>query len=658
MDIQQLTLKHFKGITDLELTLDGRNAWIYGANATGKTTIYDAFLWLLFGKDSQGKTAFAVKTLDADGNTDSGLEHSVEGMFAMADGSTLTLTKTLREKWTKKRGQTKREFTGHETSYSVDGVPSKQKEFDARVQDIMDEETFRLLTSPTYFPEQLHWQDRRRILLDMCGDITDEDVIKAHPKLADLQEILGKHTAEEAKKIIRDKMRRTNSELEQIPIRIDEASNMLVEVDTDAESVQDAIKEAEAKVAELQEALQSVSNAAAKSDIKRQMNELSADMAEKKSAYENRTNEQLESRKVKLHEYETQLRELGRKQEALLSEAGYCQGQADEYKKKVQELRDTWAEAKASKDVDVETDCPACGQSLPADAVDAAVAKAMEQQAQHLQAIMDRGKECAAKQKEFEAKAKQANAELSKVVGDIESAQQSLKLAQSGLEKDKLRIDTFSSTEDWAVYVKRRDELQAQLDSESTDDARKLELQADIEEAKEQLETHVRKRRCLESNAQADLRIQQLKAQEKSLAQTYETLQRELFLVEEFVKSKVRMLTDSINGEFELARFQLFRENINGGIEEVCEVLVDGVPYSAGLNNAAKIQVGLDIIRRLAEQYDAKAPIFVDNRESVTEIPVMCCQVISLVVSPNDAELRLELEEEDASEWQIPNSTS
>ena len=51
--ISNLKLKNFKGIKDLEIDFNNENTNIYGKNATGKTTIFDAFKWLFFDKDSK-----------------------------------------------------------------------------------------------------------------------------------------------------------------------------------------------------------------------------------------------------------------------------------------------------------------------------------------------------------------------------------------------------------------------------------------------------------------------------------------------------------------------------------------------------------------------------------------------------------------------------
>jgi recombinational DNA repair ATPase RecF len=139
----KLSLKNFKGTRAFVLDARGGNVTVYGDNATGKTTLFDAFTWLLFDKDSQGRKDFEIKTLDASGQPMHGLEHEVEAVLQV-DGKTVTLRKVYKEKWTKKRGSAQAEFTGHTTDYFVDGVPVKKAEYDARIASICDETVFKL----------------------------------------------------------------------------------------------------------------------------------------------------------------------------------------------------------------------------------------------------------------------------------------------------------------------------------------------------------------------------------------------------------------------------------------------------------------------------------------------------------------------------------
>ena len=218
--INRLLLQNFKGIKHLEINADGANLKIYGDNATGKTTVFDAFTWVLFGKDSLGRSDFGIKTQDENGNVIHNLEHTVECELAI-DNSILTLKKIYAEKWTKKRGSAEADFSGHETKYFINEVPSTKKEYEQKIAMYIDESLFKTITNPLYFNEHLKWQDRRAILLSLCNEnISDEDILARSPEFSPLLDELKGRTVSEYSKIIKSRQSAINDELKAIPQRI------------------------------------------------------------------------------------------------------------------------------------------------------------------------------------------------------------------------------------------------------------------------------------------------------------------------------------------------------------------------------------------------------------------------------------------------------
>ena len=127
--LMQLKLKNFKGIKDLTIDFNGKSTNIFGANATGKTTVFDAFKWVLFDKDSTDRKNFSIKTLDSNNNQLHFLEHEVE-ITLKINGTNIIFRKMLKEKWVKKRGQADQEYSGNETSYWIDDVPTAKKDYE------------------------------------------------------------------------------------------------------------------------------------------------------------------------------------------------------------------------------------------------------------------------------------------------------------------------------------------------------------------------------------------------------------------------------------------------------------------------------------------------------------------------------------------------
>lgn len=136
-------------------------------------------------------------------------------------------------------------------------------------------------------------------------------------------------------------------------------------------------------------------------------------------------------------------------------------------------------------------------------------------------------------------------------------------------------------------------------------------------------------------------RIEELTQQQKDYSAKYEELCRQIYLTEEFTKTRVKLLEDKVAGKFKLTRFKMFESQVNGGITECCEPMYDGKPYKA-LNNAMQYNIGLDIIRTLDEHYNFYPPIFIDNAESITQLNTdIDAQIIRLIVSEADKKLRV-----------------
>src|SRR5690625_810803 len=241
--IQLLNLKlvNFKGIKSFQVDFNGNDTKVFGENGTGKTTLFDAFVWLLFNKDSNNSSNFDIKTLDKDGNVIHKLDHEVEATL-LVDGKELILKKVYKERWTKQRGSATESFSGHTTDYYINGVPSKKKDYDETIAETLDENIFKLLTSPAYFNENMHWTERRNLLLEIAGDITDEDVIASRKDLAKLLDVLNGNSIEDHKKIIAAKRREINKKIEEIPTRIDEIHRNLPDISSlDEEKIKSEI---------------------------------------------------------------------------------------------------------------------------------------------------------------------------------------------------------------------------------------------------------------------------------------------------------------------------------------------------------------------------------------------------------------------------------
>jgi len=630
--INKLLLQNFKGIKALEINADGADLKIYGDNATGKTTVFDAFTWLLFGKDSLGRSDFGIKTQDENGNVIHNLEHTVECELSI-DETILTLKKVYAEKWTKKRGSAEAEFSGHETKYFVNEVPATKKEYELKISGIIDETLFKIITNPLYFNEHMKWQDRRAILLNLCENITDDDILANNEQFAPLNAELKGRTVQEYKKVIQSKQSAINDELKAIPQRIQEA-NLAIPVmvasvgETERANV-------EQKISDLNRQIEAIKNGSGVTDVDTELRALKEQKNE------------IQNKQCDVTDLETELK----KHRENLSNTIYDISESErnirnlmncinDSEQRADSLRQEWYEVNDKQYAESEV-CPTCGQPLPAEQIENAKAKFNTDRAERLEAITANGKKAKAELESYIAKhdewakrleahketKKECEDEIHRVIGLIADMKKAFALkTEAEIEEINLRIaetqkKTQNGTEDVQAKIYT---IQEQITAERA----KL---AEIDKIIAGRDLALRQKQ----------RIAELEADEKRLAVEYSELDKVAFLIDEFIKHKVELLSEEINNHFKYAKFKLFDIQINGGIAECCEVTFKGVEYS-DLNNAARISIGIDVINTLCKLNDKYAPIIVDNSESITDIPQATSQMICLIVNADDDMLRVE----------------
>lgn len=650
MKLIKATYRNFKGLKDFTFEPSGNNAYVYGDNGTGKTTLHDGILFLLFGKDSQNKKDFGIKTLTPDGHPVHRLEHDVEAVFDIG-GRLLVLKKTYKEKWTRKRGVSAEEFTGHTTDHFIDGVPVCARAYADKIASICDEDTFCLLTNHTLFNTGLHWEKRRAILLEISGDILESDVIASSDTLSKLSEILGDRTAEDHKKVVKAQQVRINNELKKIPVRIDEVERGLpkwagADCPTSIETASLFAKKAalEGRLENKQAEIAQVKTGGDLAEKIKQLRTLEARILEIKNNQTALMSEKLQkviqetnAIKLEIGDAETQLKAAERSLES-------DKKSRDASVRDIDVLRDEWRKIDSQVFVFEQNDtCPTCKQPLPAESLAEA----------HEKALADFNAKKATELKEVRASGQCNKDGLLKLENEMEKTQETIgrltvliaermDVLADKVAAVKLITHTPPATTEGLDVVEEMEALEAEIairNTERTEPLEKANREADA--LRNQLREVADSIKKIEDSAKGKARIDELLAEEKQLATEYEQLEKELFLLEQFTKAKVALLEDKISSKFKRARFKLFQKNINGGVEDCCETLYNGVPYSEGLNNGHRGLVGLDIIATLCEHYKTWPPVFYDNAESTTLLPEMKNQMICLYVSEQDKQLRI-----------------
>ena len=657
MKLIKLKLENFAGIQSAEFLFDGKSAGIYGDNATGKTTVFNAVTWLLFGKSSTGSKNFTPKTKGHHGDLHN-INHSAEGIFQLEGGRTVSLNKNFHEIYKKKRGSATEEFDGHTIDFYIDGVPVKEKEYETALLEFCggDFEKMNMLTMPNYFPEEMTWDARRKILLDMCGDVSDDDVINGEPELKELPVFLQMpgtteqyYTVDEYRKKAAAKKADINKLLQDIPGRIDEVQRAMPDITgLDAKNIDGKIDELSVLKGNLEnEKAQVLAGDTAEAAIRSSISEANAKLAEARAAYAKKVsglNEDtystisiLKSEQIKVkNRIQDKKSDLEMAQKALDRLTESRNSLLNEYRAVQKEVWDEKNEI-----------CPTCKRPLPKEDIQRLHDAFNLEKSKRLEEINQKGSNEASK--EIVAEKEESIKQLKTEIDNAGKTVQNYELEINTLQDKLLTPEPFESTEEYKS-------LSAQITSYRNEESDKFKMLENIDSdytAKiKELCEEIRKQEELKTKiALSDKhqkRIEELEEMENKLSQQYEEIEKGIYLCELFIKAKVSLLTEKINGKFKNVRFRLFQEQLNGGVKEDCEVMIPDksgrmVPFTFA-NNAARINAGLEIIDTLSKYWGLTMPVFIDNAESVTNLYKMDAQLIRLIVSEVDKKLRMEAE--------------
>jgi DNA repair protein SbcC/Rad50 len=666
IELESLTLTNFKGAKQLQVKF-GRQTDISGDNATFKTTIFDSFLWLLFGKDSMDRKDFEVKTLDSQGKVIPMIEHEVIGKLHVWDADdndiprTIILRRTFREKWVKPRGQSEAEFSGNETVYYVDQVPCTMKEYNEKVDSICKENLFKLLTNPAYFPG-LNWSVQRQSLFNLIPTITNDDIMAAvndkamkQGKFSQLLKVLNaEKSLEDYRKQIANDIRRIKEEIVLIPARIDEVKRGAPEPE-DWQALEKAIVDATAFIERKEEEkgnkLKSVEAETKKrSDIQADINSIKQRMTTIKYEIEDSIRTKMRALEVRETEHKQNISDyesLIKKGTSILSS---LRSELEGLQVSRANLLAEWKEINSQVyDLEGRTTCPVCKQELPEESLalekQLSIDRFNREKSFALEQNMKKGKSIAAqiKEKETEITDHQArlvklNTDLVAVIDSWEGDVDSFKKGEGGVSPAAINFvsevdKAIKAQEEYQSLKEKGTKLYTRLEKlgviaavdTSAIDKEILFARTSLDEKKIALSKR-------DQIAKAIERQVELETQQKKLAQEIATLEQMEFTIETFMRTKVSMLEERINSMFALVKFKMFNLQINGQLDETCECSIGGVPYS-DLNRAARINAGLDIIRTMSAKHGIIAPVFIDNAESTNEFIPMEAQMVRLYVT-------------------------
>ena len=636
----KLYVENFRGIKNFVLTPDGRSATVQGGNGTGKSTLMAAFLWLLTGKDAQGRENYNVFPLGTDGNRLSGCSPTVTATLSMPDGRTLILQRSICERWTKRRGSAETEYNGDETRYFIDEVPVSAGEYSSAVFGMFPEKLLPLLLNAVWFSEQTKdYKERRRLLLEQFGSLQPADVFTANPELSDLESMLGTHSVDEFSRICTERRKRYKDSLSALPARIDENRKQLQPM-SDAGDIKNERSKLNVEIAKLQYETEHTTADGEKRHNQQELEKVQQYLEmipNKRRVLESSSNAGwLEEHNRRIDDAARGKQNAMCRVETLAAELRSLNRERDLLAAERDRLRVEWVEVNRTVP-DIAQTCPTCGQALPAELVQEAQENFNVSKSERLSDIAAKGAKAAQDVEKMEKKS-------ARLREDLDTCERAAKAATAAYdmviaEKPPVtQMGLFAELDAEEKELKARAEELRQAIQASAQAAEQVvqEKRQKLADMQAQSDAMTSRLAEIERNAALETRIHELEAEQRDTLHQLEEAERGLSMCEEYTRTLVTLLTERVNKHFPTVRFKLFEQQKNGGLREVCEAMVDGVPYGA-LNTASKMQANVEIVQAFSRAADISLPLFLDNRESVTDLTLPDeMQVINLNVIPGE----------------------
>jgi DNA repair exonuclease SbcCD ATPase subunit len=640
MKLDYIKIKNFKGCIEFEMHPQDGETTIYGKNRAGKSTIADAFYWVLFGKNQSGSADFGIKNyLRKDLNK---RDHFVEVMF---DGAH-KFTKIYKESWVRKTGEKEGVYSGNTTEYYLNDVPVTMALYNAKIEEILPK--CKLLASANYFTEVLKWEDRRMILLEIVKPYTDAQICESNKELNKLHDLIHNKSIYDLKKEVSTKISKINDEIEELIIRIDELTSQIPD-EVKEDDINSALGEIDKEIDQLQGEI----SRSSKHDEERQNKASTAfkkikDLEQELHAYCN-------AERSSMTEVQNDSVLLLTKINRLISAENIERAIAiDKLKKleyklleknsEIESLRSRWSIENSREFInELQDSCLVCKRPFDISELQAK-SKGQEDEfnsnkAINLKEINKQGAALKAEIHEFLGQKESLEKMLSEIdarILELES-QKPKKQPKSSLEIDQEICATEKYSEIIELIKSAKDDYQNLLNNQN-----KETIISDIQSKYKDLQS---KRdeliKSVNTNTVIQLkdRICSLNEQHINLGQELSTNKEIAFLIKRLTEIKIQLVESKLNEFFGL-EFKMFDQQINGGTREICTIMLDGVEYP-DLNTEGKMTANLLIVKGLQEHYGVTYPIFLDNRESVTDIPKMNAQIINLFVDPTAKKLKV-----------------
>lgn len=644
-----MELRNFKGVSQAEYDFGDRTD-ISGGNGTGKSTIFEAYLWCLFDKNPAGNTP-KVQPYDTANEIKHQLTTSVR-LYLELDGNQLIAERTLKEEWVKPRGTTELVCKGTKSEYAVNEVPMSKAQYNAKLADVLPLDKWFILSSIGIIPA-MEQKTCRAALQAIAPAIDEQTLAQPFPAVADA--LTRGLNIDELQATTKQTKSRAKSELDGIPAALEAQDRLRVEDDFAA--IEARLVETKTDIAARQaefEQLQTLGDDATRVAKQQEIANLRTDLARLNaqiSEYETHAQTAYTTARAK---YEQQLQTLAAESQGIAQRTMVAQQTAKRYlaliedeKKRIAALRDQWAAKNAERyeAPELQTVCPTCGQPLPGERIAEALAKATQawnaDKVKALQTIQHEAEACKARIADYETANAQA-AERDKA--DFTRAQaiaDEVKDIQRVLDTLVPPTKALALCIDYQTALAKRQEIEQQLaqatqatetTQQDTTTTQMTEITQAISSLQREAEDLLRRLAARDTNRRIDEERARLMKQQRTLADTIAQAEGVEQQILAYRKAKIMAVENGVSSLFTMVRWKMYEPNLtNDGEKEICQAIINGIPYEQQ-NRATQVNAAIDIVNGFARAYEVSLPLFIDNAESVTDIIPTNGQRITMTV--------------------------
>lgn len=630
--LKRIEISNFKGVRSLTVDFKDGATTISGRNGKGKSTIYNAYLWCLFGKGQKG-TVISVQPKDKDNNIIHKLENSVEVTLQVA-GEVIRIKRVQREDWSVPKGKTEEMFKGNVVERYYNDVPCSVKEFDDKLSAICNVDDWFNLSSINAFMS-LKQEDRRKKLISIAGDINEAEILDKYTRLK--QEVSKGKSVDEVLRQTKSSIKKMQEDLDLIPARIDQQSKLIV--DKDFNELEKKLQTNRKEQEEIDSTILGIDKSSVLDKYQEELTDVSGQITELVSKHQNEVIKKIDSIKRSITKVEEDIKSLN----SNISEL------EQKKKKKEAEVKDNEAEFKALQEAwqnknkedfeeEVSTTCKLCGTELTQEKIQEAQDKALkifnEEKVAELNKLVKKAEavksdiniandKVSEYDKQIKDKAKEIE-NLEKLGKEYNHQYATTPTAEELIEKNKII----------AQLREREKEIKEKINSFSNPNSAKVdELRLKKSELKAKETELVKELNQKDINNKCKELIKELEGSSRNLANNISELSGLEQEIKDYKKELINRTEANVSQYFEMVRWKMYEPNIsNDGEKEICQAIIDGKSYEEQ-NTATQVNAGVDIINGLSKALGIAMPLFVDNAESVNELLQARLQTIQLKVT-------------------------